>query len=65
MAKQKPYALENAKRRLKRMEDLIGPYSQDVTPSQIPNRGAWIPSDHLGFAPDVVEIEKAISALPR
>lgn len=46
MRKKAERKLENAKKRLGKIEDLIGPYTQDVTTHKPRNHGTWIPSSH-------------------
>lgn len=36
-----------AQERLKRIESIIDPYVEDLAPQGAPDRGEWIPGDHL------------------
>jgi hypothetical protein len=53
--------LTSAHKRLKRMEDFLKPYVNDVSARPISDRKPWVPSDHSGVsgkAPPMRQVKK-------
>ncbi|QXX74741.1 hypothetical protein [Methylovirgula sp. HY1] len=45
--KRKADRLETAKERLRRMENLIQPYTDDLAPQGSLDRGKWLPGEYI------------------
>lgn len=46
MSKETERKLSAAQKRLKRIEEMVGPYAEDVTARPIRNRKQWVTGDH-------------------
>lgn len=55
MSKSNSRRMEGAVKRLKDMEKLVSPYSEDVSIRRAPQRSKWITSDQMTMPADVRE----------
>ena len=54
--------LKTARNTLKRIEELVNPYAQDVTAAPRPKRDTWVPAEHLENSNESGARKKVIEA---